>query len=40
MAREKKARIMDDLEEVFSSCSVGIFTDYRGLTATEMTELR
>ena len=40
MAREKKAQIIDNLQEVFSTCSVGIFTDYRGLTATEMTELR
>ena len=40
MSREKKAQIMDRLQEVFSTCSVGIFADYRGLSAPEMTELR
>ena len=40
MSREKKAQIMDNLQEVFSTCSVGILADYRGLSAPEMTELR
>jgi large subunit ribosomal protein L10 len=40
MSREKKARTIDSLEEVFSKCSVGILTDYRGLSAHEMTVLR
>jgi large subunit ribosomal protein L10 len=40
MSREKKARTIDSLEEVFSKCSVGILTDYRGLSAQEMTVLR
>jgi large subunit ribosomal protein L10 len=38
--REKKAQLIDSLQEVFSKCSVGVLTDYRGLTAAEMTELR
>jgi len=40
MLREKKTQIMDRLQEVFSTCSIGILADYRGLTAPEMTELR
>jgi large subunit ribosomal protein L10 len=40
MSREKKARTIDSLEEVFSRCSLGILTDYRGLSAHEMTVLR
>ncbi len=40
MAREKKVQIIDRLREVFSTCSIGILTDYRGLSAPEMTDLR
>ena len=40
MSREKKAQIIEGLQEVFSKCSAGIFTDYRGLSASEMTILR
>ena len=40
MSREKKVQIMDKLQEIFSTCSVGILADYRGLSAPEMTELR
>lgn len=40
MSREKKARDIDKLAEIFSQCPVGIFTDYRGLTAPEVTTLR
>ena len=40
MSREKKAQIIESLQEVFSSCSVGILTDYRGLSTAEMTSLR
>ena len=40
MPKEKKAQIIDNLEQVFSRCSIGILTDYRGLSATEMTDLR
>jgi len=40
MSREKKVLIIDSLQEVFSKCSIGIMTDYRGLSASEMTDLR
>ena len=40
MSREEKARIIDQLQEVFSDCDVGILTDYRGLSTLEMTALR
>ncbi len=40
MPTEKKAKVIDNLEQVFSRCSIGILTDYRGLSAAEMTELR
>jgi len=40
MSREKKAQIIDSLEETFSRSSIGILTDYRGLTNTEITALR
>jgi large subunit ribosomal protein L10 len=38
--KEKKAQVIDSLQEVISRCSVGVLTDYRGLTAAEMTVLR
>jgi large subunit ribosomal protein L10 len=38
--REQKAQLIDSLQEIFSKCSVGVLTDYRGLTAAEMTALR
>lgn len=40
MSREKKAQIIDSLQEIFSKCSIGILTDYRGLSALEITSLR
>ena len=40
MPREKKVQIIDRLQEVFSKCSVGILTDYRGLSVPEITNLR
>ncbi len=40
MYREKKVQIIDSLQRVFSRCSIGILTDYRGLSANEMTDLR
>ncbi len=40
MSREKKAQIIDRLQETFSRCNIGIFTDYRGLSALEMIGLR
>ncbi len=39
-SKDKKAQIIDSLQEVLSRCSVGVLTDYRGLSAPEMTELR
>jgi large subunit ribosomal protein L10 len=40
MAREEKAQIIAELQEVLGKCSAGVLTDYRGLSAGEMTELR
>ena len=40
MSKEKKAQIIESLQEVFSKCNVGILTDYRGLSTAEMTSLR
>ena len=40
MSREKKTQIIDSLQQVISRCSIGILTDYRGLSAVEMTDLR
>ncbi len=40
MSREKKAQIIDELQETFSKCSIGILTDYRGLSTPEVTILR
>ncbi len=40
MSREKKAQVIDSLQQLFSKCSIGILTDYRGLSVLEMTRLR
>jgi large subunit ribosomal protein L10 len=40
MPTEKKVKVVDNLEQLFSKCTIGIMTDYRGLTAAEMNELR
>ena len=40
MSRQKKTQIIDRLQETFSKCSIGVLTDYRGLSASEMTILR
>jgi large subunit ribosomal protein L10 len=40
MPREEKVQIIDELQEVFSQCSIGILTDYRGLSTAEITDLR
>lgn len=40
MSREKKTQIINELQEIITKCSVGIMTDYRGLTTPEMTLLR
>ena len=40
MSRENKVQIIDRLKEEFSNCSIGILTDYRGLSTAEITTLR
>ena len=40
MPREKKVLIIDNLEALVAKCNIGILTDYRGLSASEMTILR
>ncbi len=40
MPTEKKVRTVAELEATFSRCSIGIFTDYRGLTTADLNELR
>jgi large subunit ribosomal protein L10 len=40
MATDKKVKIVAGLQETFSRSRVGVFTDYRGLTTTELNELR
>ena len=40
MSREKKTQIIDRLQDTFSKCSIGILTDYRGLSTPEITVLR
>ena len=40
MSREKKTQIIDSIKEVFSNCSISILTDYRGLSAPEIADLR
>jgi|TARA_B100002003_G_C13959967_1_gene465057 large subunit ribosomal protein L10 len=40
MSRVKKTQIIDSLQETFSKCSISILTDYRGLTTSEITNLR
>ena len=40
MQREDKVQVVDELSQVLSECSVGILTDYRGLTTAEVTSLR
>jgi len=40
MSREKKAQTIDKLQDTFSKCSIGILTNYRGLSAPEITVLR
>ena len=40
MPREKKVQTIDRLQEGFAKCSIGILTDYRGLSTPEMTILR
>ena len=40
MSREKKVEIIDRLQQDFSGCSIGILTDYRGISTSEITILR
>ncbi len=40
MPREEKVQVVDELSQVLSECSIGILTDYRGLTTAEITDLR
>ncbi len=40
MPREKKTQIIDSLQGTFAKCSIGILTDYRGLSTPAMTTLR
>ncbi|MFC2007979.1 50S ribosomal protein L10 [Chloroflexota bacterium] len=40
MFREKKAQIIEELQETITKCSIGILTDYRGMSATEINDLR
>jgi large subunit ribosomal protein L10 len=40
MATEKKVKIVEDLQGTFSKCSIGIMTDYRGMTTAELNDLR
>ena len=40
MPREGKVKIVDELGEIFTECSSAILTDYRGLSAAEITGLR
>jgi large subunit ribosomal protein L10 len=39
-AREKKAQIVDELKEHFSSASSAVLVDYRGITVAEATAMR
>ena len=40
MPREEKVQLVDELSQALAECSVGILTDYRGLTTAEITDLR
>ena len=40
MPREKKVKIVSELEEALTNCNVAVLTDYRGLPASELTSLR
>lgn len=40
MPTQKKVDIVASLREMFTGCNIGILTDYRGLTTTEMNNLR
>jgi large subunit ribosomal protein L10 len=40
MATETKVKIVASLQDALSRCRLGVLTDYRGLTTTELNDLR
>jgi large subunit ribosomal protein L10 len=40
MPTQKKVAIVENLQDMFARCSIGILTDYRGLTTAELSVLR
>ncbi|MCJ7605076.1 MAG: 50S ribosomal protein L10, partial [Dehalococcoidales bacterium] len=40
MATEKKQKLVEAIQDSLTRCSVGIVTDYRGMTVTEISVLR
>lgn len=40
MSREKKVKLVGEIEEAITKCNVAVLTDYRGLSASELTNLR
>jgi large subunit ribosomal protein L10 len=40
MPTEKKVKIVAGLQNIFTRCTVGVMTDYRGLTTSELNDLR
>jgi large subunit ribosomal protein L10 len=40
MPTEKKVNVVAELQDVFDKCSIGILTDYRGLSTSELSVLR
>lgn len=40
MLKEKKALVINSLQELFARSSAGVLADYRGLSVSEMTKLR
>ena len=40
MAKEKKVKIVEELQDAFSQSSIGIMTDYRGLKTAELNVIR
>jgi large subunit ribosomal protein L10 len=40
MPTEQKVKIVESLQGTFSRCSIGILTDYRGLSTAELSDLR
>ena len=40
MPTEKKEKVVEEFQDALGRCTVGILTDYRGLTMAQMTDLR